>query len=77
MTRRYTVDEGNCIGCGLCHERAPENFEVPEGDMVARVTRQPAAASEEEACEEASEYCPTDGIRLLEDEGEGGKSEAA
>ena len=60
--RRFGVDDEICIGCGLCHERAPENFEVPEGEHASRVTKQPVGASEEEACLEAEEYCPAGGI---------------
>lgn len=75
MIRRFTVDEESCTGCGLCHERAPENFEVPDGELVAHLKRQPEVESEEEACVEASDYCPSDSIRLR-DSG-GGQSEAA
>ncbi len=60
--RRFGVDDELCIGCGLCHERAPENFEVPEGEFSSRVTRQPVDTAEEEECLEAEEYCPTGGI---------------
>ena len=31
---------------GLCHERVPENLEVPVGDLVARVKKQPVDADE-------------------------------
>ena len=60
--RRYGVDEEICIGCGLCHERAPENFEVPEGEHASRVSKQPVDTAEDEACFEAEEYCPAGGI---------------
>ena len=60
--RRFGVDGEICIGCGLCHERAPENFEVPEGEFCSRVTRQPVDTAEEEACLEAEDYCPAGGI---------------
>jgi ferredoxin len=60
--RRFGVDGEICIGCGLCHERAPENFEVPEGEHESRVTKQPVDIAEEEACLEAEEYCPAGGI---------------
>jgi ferredoxin len=60
--RRFGVDEGLCIGCGLCHERAPENFEVPPGELCSRVVKQPCDAPEEGACLEAQEYCPAGGV---------------
>ncbi len=61
---KFEVDEDHCIGCGLCEERAPENMEVP-ATLIARVTKQPSTAEEEEACNEAAEYCPTMGLRRV------------
>ena len=58
----YDVEAENCIGCGLCHERAPDNLEIPEGEPAAKIVRQPDSADEEEACEEAADYCPTGGL---------------
>lgn len=60
---RFTVDADECIGCGLCEERAPENIEVPLDQAVANVYQQPKTDSEELACFEASDYCPTGGLR--------------
>ena len=60
--RRFGVEEDLCIGCGLCHERAPENFEVPPEKFTSQVTKQPVDSDEEAACLEAEEYCPTGGI---------------
>ncbi len=59
---RFSIDGGVCLGCGLCHERAPENFDVPEGEFSSSVTRQPINAVEEDACIEAEKYCPAGGI---------------
>jgi ferredoxin len=59
---RFRVDDRLCLGCGLCHERAPDHFDVPEGELLSRVTRQPTDAVEEEACREAEKYCPAGGI---------------
>ncbi len=63
MPRQFEIDEDDCIGCGLCSERAPENLETPTGSMVAQVFKQPETPVEEEACLEAAEYCPTGGLR--------------
>ncbi len=63
MPHHFEVVEDDCIGCGLCSERAPENFEVPGGSSVARVVKQPATPEEEEACLEAHEYCPIGGLQ--------------
>ncbi len=63
---RVSIDSDNCIGCGLCHERAPENLELAPGEYSARVTRQPVGETETEACREAVDYCPTGGITASE-----------
>lgn len=65
MRSRFAVDEVLCIGCGLCHERAPENLDVPPGTLAAVVTKQPVDAEEEAACLEAAEFCPTGGLTSL------------
>ncbi len=62
MPLRFEVAEQDCIGCGLCSERAPENLEIPAGDYAARVFKQPETAEEEQACFEASDYCPMGGL---------------
>jgi len=59
---RFAVDDELCIGCGLCHLRAPENVEVPDGSMVASVTRQAMTAEEESNLTEAARFCPTGGL---------------
>ena len=62
MPRRFEVVEEDCIGCGLCSERAPENLEIPSGAFAAQVFKQPETSAEEEACLEASDYCPMGGL---------------
>ncbi|MEE9280545.1 MAG: ferredoxin [Myxococcota bacterium] len=63
MPGRFKVIEEDCIGCGLCSERAPENLEIPAGASTAQVFKQPETSAEEQACLEASEYCPIGGLR--------------
>ena len=63
MRRRFEVIEEDCSGCGLCSERAPENFEIPAGSMIAEVCKQPETAEEEQACIEATDFCPMGGLR--------------
>ena len=55
------VDE-DCVGCGLCSERAPENMEIPDGTDIAQVFKQPETLMEEQACFEALDYCPMGGL---------------
>ena len=62
MPHRFEVVEEDCIGCGLCSERAPENLEIPTGTFTARVFKQPETPAEEEACLEARDYCPMGGL---------------
>ncbi len=62
MSRKFEVVEKECINCGLCVERAPENFEMPAG-CAAKVVKQPENEQEEEACMEASEFCPMGGLQ--------------
>ncbi len=63
MPHRFEVVEEDCIGCGLCSERAPENLEIPADSSTARVFKQPETSEEEEACLEARDYCPMGGLR--------------
>jgi ferredoxin len=58
MPRRFEVVEADCIGCGLCSERAPENLEIPAGASTAQVFKQPETSAEEQDCLEAGDYCP-------------------
>jgi len=60
--RHFEVIDDDCIGCGLCSERAPENMEIPNGTAIAQVFKQPENSEEEEACLEALDYCPMGGI---------------
>lgn len=62
MPNRFEVVADDCTGCGLCSERAPDNLDIPAGSSTAAVFKQPETPMEEEACLEASEYCPTGGL---------------
>ena len=62
MSQRFEVIEEDCIGCGLCSERAPENLEIRDSDRLAQVFKQPETPLEEDACLEASDYCPVGGL---------------
>ena len=65
MSHRFEVVEEDCIGCGLCFERAPDNFEMRTGTSIAQVFKQPETSVEEEACLEACDYCPMGGLHAL------------
>ncbi|MCP3985382.1 MAG: ferredoxin [bacterium] len=63
MPQRFEVVDEDCIGCGLCSERAPENFEIPAGTGLVRLHKQPDTAEEEQACLDACDYCPLGALR--------------
>lgn len=63
---RIEVDGDDCIGCGLCEERAPENLEMAQEEGVARVVAQPANEDQVTACREAGEYCPIGALSVTD-----------
>jgi len=78
MPRRFDVAEDECIGCGLCSERAPDNLEMARGGSLAQVFKQPESAAEERACQEAADYCPTGSLKAAcGAPAHGGSAEAA
>ncbi len=69
-----TVEEDLCTACGLCAERAPDNFALDDDDDVARVIKQPTNEAELEDCTEAVDYCPAGS--LVEATGSAGEDAA-
>jgi ferredoxin len=57
------VSREDCIGCGACIELCPEVF-TWDDDETAIVSQDPVPGSEEEACREAAESCPTEAITI-------------
>lgn len=55
------VDEGTCIGCGVCVDNCPQVFELVDG--VAKVIATPVPADAEDACLEAEKGCPVEAIK--------------
>lgn len=56
---KVSIDEGACIGCGLCAGTCPEVFDLD--GSVAKVIAQPTVANDA-AANEAVEGCPVDAI---------------
>jgi ferredoxin len=64
VPQRFEVVEEDCVGCGLCVERAAENMAIPGSSSAAQVIKQPENREEEDACLEASDYCPMGGLQV-------------
>lgn len=61
---RVTVDDGLCLGTGLCEVLCPEVFDV---DLVAEVKAEYPETAVHEQVREAADSCPTGAILLDED----------
>lgn len=60
MSRRVSIDEEECIGCGSCEEICPEVFKLNEDTDKAEVIK--PEGGPEELIEEAIDTCPVDCI---------------
>lgn len=60
---RVVVDEGECLGCGICEAVADKTFKV---DRVAEVIDQDGNSDEEKLL--AAQSCPTGAIEVWEGE---------
>jgi ferredoxin len=63
---KATVDKSLCIGCGLCPDICPEVFAMDGDQAIAKVDTVPAGA--EDACRDAAQQCPSEAIKIDEDE---------
>jgi ferredoxin len=54
--------DNTCILCGVCFERAPDNFAEDEDEGWAYVKRQPENDEELELAQEVMESCPVEAI---------------
>jgi ferredoxin len=59
---RVEVDQDLCIGCGTCVDLCPEIFEWSEQEEKARAAGDEVPDGLKDACQEATESCPTDAI---------------
>jgi ferredoxin len=58
---RFTVNEEECIGCGLCVETCPDVFELKDDKAVVKMEDVPENLAE--SCREAAEECPVEAIQ--------------
>ena len=59
---RVTVNEEECIGCGLCAETCPEVFELKDDKAVVKMENVPEKLPD--SCREAAEECPVEAIQV-------------
>jgi ferredoxin len=59
--RKYYI-AASCIGCSLCSETAPGNFQMDYEDGFGYVIKQPETPAEESLCLKAMASCPTSAI---------------
>jgi ferredoxin len=59
---RVTVNEEECIGCGLCVETCPDVFELKDDKAVVKMEDVPENLAE--SCREAAEECPVEAIQV-------------
>jgi ferredoxin len=60
MSKKVTIDEEECIGCGSCEEVCPEVFKL--NDETDKVEVIKAEGGPEDLIEEAIEICPVECI---------------
>jgi len=58
---KVTVDASTCVGCGLCEQPCPADFEV-QGDGVAHVKAQTCATCN---LQEVADSCPVSSIKII------------
>jgi ferredoxin len=59
---RVTVNEEECIGCGLCVETCPDVFELKDDKAVVKMEDVPEKLVD--SCREAAEECPVEAIQV-------------
>jgi ferredoxin len=60
MSKKVTIDEEECIGCGSCEEVCPEVFKLNDETDKAEVIK--AEGGPEDLIEEAIGICPVECI---------------
>ena len=60
---RVTIDENECIGCGVCAQICPDVFILDEDAGVSKVIRPEGA----DCAQEAADSCPVSCIHIEEE----------
>jgi len=61
MSRKVTVDQETCIGCGNCQDVCPDVF-IVEDDEKSHLKK--GAPLDKECIEEAAQNCPVNAITV-------------
>lgn len=64
MSKRVTIDQDECIGCGTCEELCPDVFQMNDETDLAEVIL--AEGGPVDQIEEAIESCPVECIHWQE-----------
>ena len=64
MTKKLSINQEECIGCGLCTEIAPEVFRL-NNEGVSEIINPEGA--EESKIQEAIDECPVECIQWVKD----------
>ena len=57
---KITIDEGACVGCGLCVTSCPDCFEMGD-DGIAKVKAEDCTACD---AKEVASQCPVNAIKV-------------
>lgn len=59
-----TINESECIGCGLCVDTCSEVFSMEDGENIAKVIVEHVPDEAIDSCHDAVDSCPTSVISL-------------
>ena len=59
-----SINESECIGCGLCVDTCPEVFVINDNENIARVIVANVPDEAIDSCHDAVDSCPTSVISL-------------
>jgi ferredoxin len=59
-----SVDQHECLGCGICINLCPEVFALDDEKAVA--STEPVPVGVQKPCREASDRCPVNAIKIKE-----------
>jgi len=60
MAKKVTVDQGLCIGCGLCNSMAPDVFEMGPDGLAETI----ADTTDNADVDDAAASCPAGAITV-------------